>query len=326
MPPKSHAKKNHHQKKEDRFEPEFRDDGSENPRYRTLQTVDKPLAGQAFACFSFESPEEHIKNRDVFMFEEFVRQWEFRTSMKKFHQFLQFMAHKHSIPVEPMMADYEEFARDEQKLLKGGVDGDFKTFVENEGDRVNAKYSKEHNFQTAVRAVKFRGAFPSQDEAEFRAEMLNKEDPGFDTFVGPMGTWLLWHPDINKMKDVRYLNEEMDRMMHEKNKNDKHATEAFDKRVREAKETAIEENRKNAETYGSSRTQDIDAQGNLVDMRASKASAAQAEALFDGKDVVTTVGGDGGRSLLVNDPFASPSSSLTSTTTPSAAPAGDLID
>jgi hypothetical protein len=294
---------------EDRYEPEYRQDGSENPRFRSLTTVDKELAGQAFICFSHEQPFDHIKRREVFVFEEFVRQWEFRTSMTKFHDFLQFMAHKHGIAIEPLLADYEEFVKSEQDSLRGGVEGDYKTFVENEGDKVNAKFNKAHSFQTSVTAIKFRGAFPSKEEAELRAEMLNKEDPDFSTFVGPAGTWLLAHPDINKMQDVRFLNEEMNRLMHEKGKNDRHATQAFDQRVRESKEHAIEDNKKNAEKFGSSRTQDIDEFGNLVDMRAAKASATAsagedaAESLFDGKGVVTTAGGDNGKSQLTNNPF-----------------------
>ena len=52
--------------------------------------------------------------------------------------------------------------------------------------------------------------------------------------------------------------------MHEKNKNEKEAKVAFEKRVKEAKRTAIEENVKIAKDSGNKLTQNIDADGNLV--------------------------------------------------------------
>lgn len=307
MPGHTHNNKKNKKKnnKVPKYEPEYNEDGTENPRFRTLQTVDKELAGQKFACFSFVSPEDHIKNRNVFYFEEFVRQWNFRNSMAKFHHFLQFVAHKHSLEVSSLMSDFEEFCKDEQQLLVAGIDGDYKTFVEKEEETLKIKYNKAHQFQTSVRSVKFRGAFPSLEEAELRAQALIKEDPDFSTFVGPVGTWLLWHPDIDKMKDVRYLNDEMNRLMHEKKTNDILATQAFDERVLESKQKAIAENKANAEKYGNQITQDIDEHGNLVDLIAKKKSSTSAAAasLFDGEDVVMDKNTDHGLSKLVHNPF-----------------------
>lgn len=305
MPGHTHNNKKNKKKnnKVPKYEPEYNEDGTENPRFRTLQTVDKELAGQKFACFSFVSPEDHIKNRNVFYFEEFVRQWNFRNSMAKFHHFLQFVAHKHSLEVSSLMSDFEEFCKDEQQLLVAGIDGDYKTFVEKEEETLNMKYNKAHQFQTSVRSVKFRGAFPSLEEAELRAQALIKEDPDFSTFVGPVGTWLLWHPDIDKMKDVRYLNDEMNRLMHEKKTNDILATQAFDERVLESKQKAIAENKANAEKYGNQITQDIDEHGNLVDLIAKKKSSTSAASLFDGEDVVMDKNTDHGLSKLVHNPF-----------------------
>ena len=43
--------------------------GSPNPKYVDLLDVDKPIAGQAFGCFSFISPEKILKQREMFYFE-----------------------------------------------------------------------------------------------------------------------------------------------------------------------------------------------------------------------------------------------------------------
>ena len=56
--------------------PKYLPDGKENPKYVDLLEEDKPIAGQKFVCLSFVSPEHIIKQRDHFIFEEFVKQWD----------------------------------------------------------------------------------------------------------------------------------------------------------------------------------------------------------------------------------------------------------
>ena len=72
------------------FERKQKKDGSSNNKYVDLLEVDKPIAGQTFGCFSFISPEKILKQREMFFFEEFLKQWEMNKSMEKFHQFLNF--------------------------------------------------------------------------------------------------------------------------------------------------------------------------------------------------------------------------------------------
>ena len=45
----------------------FNPDGSSNKSYVDMLDEDKPLAGQKFACISFVSPEQIIKNRELFI-------------------------------------------------------------------------------------------------------------------------------------------------------------------------------------------------------------------------------------------------------------------
>ena len=56
------------------FERKLRKDGSENPKYVDLLELDKPIAGQQFGCFSFISPEKILKQREMFYFQEFLKQ------------------------------------------------------------------------------------------------------------------------------------------------------------------------------------------------------------------------------------------------------------
>jgi hypothetical protein len=60
------------------------------------------------------------------------------------------------------------------------------------------------------------------------------------------------------------MEEELNQLMTEKTKNETFAKSAFEQRIKETKQKAIEENIKNAEKTGSSLTQGMDEEGNLI--------------------------------------------------------------
>ena len=62
-----------------------------NTNYVDLLDEDKPIAGQKFTCLSFISPEDIIKQREMFYFENFVKHWDFHKSMDKYRQFMSFL-------------------------------------------------------------------------------------------------------------------------------------------------------------------------------------------------------------------------------------------
>ena len=102
---------------------------------------------------------------------------------------------------------------------------------------------KQYNFQTSVRGLKVRGVFSTQQEAELRCKLLREIDPNHNVYVGPVGMWMPWEPEAYKTGRVEYLEEELNQLMSEKNKNEAAAKQEFEKRVRESKRKAIEENK-----------------------------------------------------------------------------------
>ena len=44
-----------------------------NTKHVDLLDEDKPISGQKFVCLSFISPEDHIKNKDLFFFEKYLK-------------------------------------------------------------------------------------------------------------------------------------------------------------------------------------------------------------------------------------------------------------
>jgi len=73
------------------FPRQHNSNGSVNPLYVDLLEEDKPISGQKFACVSFVSPENILKKKEHFLFEEFLKHFDFSKSVQKFTQFLNFL-------------------------------------------------------------------------------------------------------------------------------------------------------------------------------------------------------------------------------------------
>ena len=244
------------------------DDGQNNVNYVDLLEEDKAISGQKFACLSFVSPEEIIKQRDHFFFEEFLKQWNYKKSVDVMLHFVSFISYKYNLTFEKVNEDFQDFLKTEHEaVMKYNVNDDFKTFVDNNEERLDVEFGEQHEFQTSVRGIKVRGVFASQKEAEMRCKLLREVDPNHDVYVGPVGMWVPFHPDAYKTGRVEYMEETLNQLMSEKKKNEDNAKKEFDKRVKEAKEKAIEENKKNAEKSGNKLTQTINSKGELVSVK-----------------------------------------------------------
>ena len=93
------------------FEKKTMPSGEENPKYVDLCDEDSAIAGQKFACMSFVSPEKILKKREVYLFDQFVKQWEFSKSMERYFEFIHFISYKHNLKVETLIEDFNEFVR-----------------------------------------------------------------------------------------------------------------------------------------------------------------------------------------------------------------------
>jgi hypothetical protein len=141
--------------------------GKENPKYVDILEIDKPIAGQNFVCMSFVSPEKVLKQKDVFFFEEFLKNWEFNKSMEKFLQFVNFISFKYNVSFEDLNKDFKDFVQEEKEnLIKSSLDDDYKTYLDNHEDELQKKFDIANNFQTSTRGLKVRGVYPTQEEAE----------------------------------------------------------------------------------------------------------------------------------------------------------------
>lgn len=267
------------------FERKTNTDGSANTKYIDLLDEDKPLSGQKFVCVSFVSPENILKQKNMFYFENFLKHFDFEKSSKKFLQFLNFLSYKYGLKFEDVVKEYQDFVKEEKdKLLETTIEDDYKNFLDTYEEQLDTEFNRVHNFQTSTRGLKVRGSFSTQEEAELRCKMLREIDPNHNVYVGPVGTWMPWEPEAYKTGRVEYLEEELNQIMHEKERNEKQAKQEFDSRVKETKQKAIEENMKNAEKSGNKLTQTLNEEGELVGVTGTNTI----ESALSSNDVVTS--------------------------------------
>ena len=241
--------------------------GKTNPKYVDLLDEDPPIAGQKFVCVSFISPETILKKRELYLFQQFVKQWDMSKSMSKFSDFLNFISVKYNLAADKLMDDYNDFIKEEETNIKESsqiVEDDFKNFMDKDEDRLTLQFNKDNKFQTSVRGIKIRGSFSTQEEAENNCKKLRQNDPSHDIFVAPCGLWLPWEPTFYKLNKVEYLEPELNRLHEEKIKNEILAKNEFDKRIKDTKRKAIEHNIEMAKKSGNKLTQTLDPEGNLV--------------------------------------------------------------
>ena len=303
-----HSKKNGFERKQI--------NGKKNPKYVDLLEEDKPIAGQKFVCVSFVSPENIIKQKQAYLFEEFLKKWDLNKSMEKFIQFLNFVSYKYNISFDDITNDFKDFVKEEKETISNtSIEDDYKTFLDNNEAELEKNFNRLHNFQTSTRGLKIRGSYPTMEEAELRCKMLREIDSNHDIMVGPVGVWMPWEPEAYKTGRVEYMEEELNQLMHEKTKNESNAKTAFEKRIKETKQKAIDENIKKAEKYGTTLSQTIDEECNLVGVnnvntqefalkeQENISTADICMELFEGDNVVTGKT-DYGQSQLLSGPFA----------------------
>jgi hypothetical protein len=240
----------------------------EDPKYIDLLDEDIPLAGQKFACLSFISPEKILKQKELYYFDKFLKQYDLCKSLEKYTQFLNFIAYKYKLDFDKLTKDLQDFSLEEKdKLYTSSLTDEYKTYIDSHEESLEEQFNKENSFQTSTRGLKVRGCFPTQQEAELRCKLLRELDANHDVFVGPVGTWMPWDPEAYKTGRVEYLEEELNQLMNEKQKNEKFAKEEFEKRLKDSRRKAIEENIEKAKKSGNVLTQTLNESDELVNIK-----------------------------------------------------------
>jgi Family of unknown function (DUF5832) len=140
--------------------------------------VDPDIPGQKYVCLSFVSPENVLRNKDVF----FV------------HNFLKSMASKYDLSVDDIEEKYKDFLFARQEDLE-------------------KKFFEENDFQTSIRGLKVRGVYDTLKEAQVRSKVLQRRDKNFNVYVGQVGYWLPWDPNPLKVENQEYAEEQLNELV-----------------------------------------------------------------------------------------------------------------
>jgi len=195
---------------------------------------DTPILGQNYVCLSFVSPEKFIKQKEMYLFHNYMTD--------KFREYNGLIAHITKKQMKLDEAELDSLSDDDVKVdinkklvkelrEKAKLQFDFNydqfkdnynDFIYRSGEKLSESYAKETDYKTSMRALKIRGVYETYKEAEVRAKSLQRRDHSFHVFVGTVGAWLPWDPEADKVQNEEYLNEELNSLIKEYKKNQVH--------------------------------------------------------------------------------------------------------
>lgn len=203
---------------------------------------DPPIRGQKYVCLSFLSPEDVLRNKEVYLFSQFMKHFAddvtnmFGALKEKFKddQEVQDMLHN-------VMERHAYISSDEQ------MQKEYTYFKDTNSDTLEEEFYAKNNFQTSIRGIKVRGVYESIKEAEVRVQNIRKFDKLFDVFIAEVGCWCPWSPDPSAIQQQEFAEEQLNTLMKKYKENQDIKDEVYASR----KEYLVEQNKRSAATVSS---------------------------------------------------------------------------
>jgi hypothetical protein len=200
---------------------------------KDLLEQDPTIRGQTYACVSFLSPEDIIKHKDTFYFENFVQH--FSKQLNTFFEGVEKNAEEKEIVFssDTIRSIKEQY---EYLLNPNKIGEELKNFISNNQIVLDKEFNNKYDFQTNVRGIKIRGVYESLNEAQLRCEHLRKLDNDkFSIYVCEVGCWCPWSPNPDHIKNQEYAIDSLNTMMHEYDKNIESKNEHYAERKEDLK-------------------------------------------------------------------------------------------
>jgi len=227
--------------------------------------ADKEIPGQHYVCLSFISPQKVLKDKAVFFFTEFMKDYEIQYKIRATETFVMaqvqklqdaasriqdvlenLVIKKEGIVVEDVnssldtvksmrasittdiASDLESYVKANMADFKESVLEDaYKTFLFKHQKRLEDQFFSANEFRTTVQGVKVRGTYDTYNEAVSRAKTLQKLDPSFNVYVGQVGFWLPWDPEPHEVGDQEYADDQLNTLMKKYNENEQKRDELY---------------------------------------------------------------------------------------------------
>ena len=199
--------------------------------------VDNPVPGQNYVCVSFVSPESVVKDKQVFMFNKYMKQ-----QCAEFEKEIEGIMEKASDELKNKIRNkLVESLHYHMKFDYNAFKEKMEDFTYKFNDKLTEEFDKMSGYKTSVRGVKVRGVYSTYPEAEKRAKYLQRTDRSFHVFVGQVGYWLPWDPCADHVQNEEYLEEELNTLMKEYKENEVRRDMFYEEQKREKKKAALEE-------------------------------------------------------------------------------------
>jgi hypothetical protein len=242
-------------------------------------TEDAEISSQKIVLLSFLSPEKILEDKNVFLFQQFLKDYDlqWRTSklegwmaeqlglvnnrLEKLAGSLETMdlsgaaveVRSNQLRVDRFV---EEFQVHQRSVLKDQTTSklreEYENFLFKHSEKLEEEFFAKNNFRTTIRGIKVRGVFSNEAEAAAKAKRLQKADPTFNIYAGKVGKWMAWEPDPNKVVEQEYANDQLNTLMQKYRENEE-ARDSFyteQKNRRMASAPSSESNRKEEEESG----------------------------------------------------------------------------
>ena len=215
---------------------------------------DAEIPGQRFVLLSFLSPESVLARKDLYMFEQFMKQYEITWKTKNLEKFLakqvmdfnakldaeatrlsdanlgdaSELCRQARIPVDTVLTSYQEYIKENAKeLTSTKIKESYDDFIFSHGKKFEEDFFSKNNFQTTVRGLKVRGAYSTQEEAAARAKKLQRNDPIHNIYVATVGKWLAWDPKPHEVAEQEYAEDELNTLMKAYKENEEQKEQFF---------------------------------------------------------------------------------------------------
>ena len=202
---------------------------------------DPEIPTQKYCIVSFLSPEKIVKQKQEFMFEEFVKFMDYDWKVKGLEHFMVFLSKKYGLKIDELIADATEFGKVREKEIKEtDVPEQWQVFLLKHEKELQERFDNSVEFKTNIRGVKIRRVFSTVEEAQVMAKVFQRKYPKDNLFIGKVGAWLPWDPSEHLMPEVEYAEKELNELMRRYKENEANK-EMFFAEEREAKIKAQKE-------------------------------------------------------------------------------------
>ena len=253
-------------------------------------TEDPEISSQKIVLLSFLSPEKILADKDVFMFNKFVKDYDLQWRTKKLEVWmaeqlsvlnakLETLAGKladvdksASETVQGSLLRVDRFVEEFQQHLRkstrdatdSAIQAEYDDFLFKNSAKLEEEFFAKNEFRTTIRGIKVRGVFATEAEASVRAKRLQKSDPNFNIYMGGVGKWMAWEPDPNKVVEQEYANDQLNNLMKKYRDNENDREQFYN-------------DQKNSRV-GTAKTRDLDTVSAVSEAAAGAAAAAGATA------------------------------------------------